>query len=404
MELAVFNEAVKQISADPMSRVPAHIMPLIDRDDVLINCHCHVFNINTVPKAIYNMKMPYSKKLAGKIVKFLHRLNSRSTDDWGSRQAYFVDLFIQSTSTITGKLASYYPPGTIFTPLMMDMHNRATEEKRKPAEYYIREQARDIKELVDEGYKLLPFLPIDPTFTDNSAEDLDVFDVFVRGFTGQYGITPFGIKVYPTMGYLPGHPKLMEIYRVCEEKNIPVTTHCSRGVVHGFRKRIRNIEGWKIGRDGQLTEETESRWFLSGTAYANYFNHAKNWEKVLETFPKLKLNFGHFGGELQWEKLQEGENNTWVSRIFNYFNRPEFKNVYADISFTNSHPELFNIIRDRIERSKVVGERTLYGLDYTMVVVKGHYRSLKADFDAAMGDEIIKKIGIENPRRFLFSV
>jgi hypothetical protein len=97
--------------------------------------------------------------------------------------------------------------------------------------------------------------------------------------------------------------------------------------------------------------------------------------------------------------LLKGKNNTWCSRIIDYFTR--FKNVYADISFTNAYPELFELLRSRIGRSEIVKQRTLYGLDYYMVVVKGHYRSLKADFDAAMGDEIIKQIGIVNPRKFL---
>ena len=402
MKLEDFRQEVTAIPDDPFTRVADHIKPLIQRDDVLINCHCHVFNQKTVPKALFNMKMPYNKRLAARIVKFLHRLNKRSNDDWGSRQAYFIDLFSKETREIAGKLVSYYPPGTIFTPLMMDMHNRAGSEKRKPAEYYIREQAKDLKALIDNGYNFLPFLPVDPTFEDLTRGELDVFDVFVRGFTGRYGIMPFGIKVYPTLGYLPGHPKLMEIYRVCQEKNIPVTAHCSRGVKKKKKKRIRNIEGWKIGPDGQLTDKTENRWFLTGNSYAKYFNHPKNWEKILDSFPNLRLNLGHFGGARQWEMLREGRNNTWVSRIFNYFMRPEFKNVFADLSFTNAHPDLFPLIRDRIERTRIVRERTLYGIDYYMVVVKGHYRSLKADFDVAMGDDIIRKIGIENPRAFLF--
>ena len=396
MNIEIFKREAEKLSADPYSRLADHIKPLIERDDVLINCHCHIFNQKTVPKALLNMKMPWRIKTIVKLARFLHRINSRSNDDWASRQAYFISLFIKSTREIADKLISYYPANTVFTPLMMDMHLRAGKDKIQPAEWFIEQQAKDISILLDQEYNLLPFLPIDPTLEEN---DINVYDVFIKGFTGQYGFVPFGIKVYPTMGYLPGHPKLMNIYKVCEEKNIPVTVHCSRGVIHGHKKRIKNIPGWKIGSDGELTDEKESRCFLSGTAYANYFNHPKNWEMILEEFPDLRLNIGHFGGEKQWMDLLKGKNNTWCSRIIDYFTR--FKNVYADISFTNAYPELFELIRSRIERSKIVRERTLYGLDYYMVVVRGHYRSLKADFDAAMGDEIIKQIGIINPRKFL---
>lgn len=396
MNIEEFKQEAGKLPADPYTRVADHIKPFIERDDVIINCHCHIFNQKTVPKALFNMKIPWRLQTIARLIRFLHRLNSRSNDDWASRQAYFIDLFIKSTEYINGKMVSYYPSGTVFTPLMMDMHLRAGKDKRKSAEWFIEQQAKDIRSLLDQKYNLLPFLPIDPTLEEN---DKNVYDVFIKGFTGQYGFIPFGIKLYPTMGYLPGHPRLMEIYRVCEAKNIPVTVHCSRGVIHGYKKRIRNIPGWKIGSDGLLTDKKESRCFLTGTAYANYFSHPKNWEMILKEYPDLRLNIGHFGGEKQWKNLLKGKNNTWCSRIMDYFTR--FKNVYADISFTNAHPELFELIRSRIERSKIVRERTLYGLDYYMVVVRGHYRSLKADFDAAMGDEIIKQIGIVNPRRFL---
>ena len=396
MDIEKFKQEASKLSADPYSRVADHIKPLIERDDVLINCHCHIFNQETVPKALFNMKMPWQTRKIVRLVKFLHRIRRRTSDDWASRQAYFIDLFIKSTREIADKLISYYPANTVFTPLMMDMHLRAGKDKIKSAEWFIIQQANDIKDLLEKKYNFLPFLPIDPTFEDNG---LDLYDVFIKGFTGLYGFIPFGIKIYPTMGYLPRHPKLREIFKVCEAKNIPVTVHCSRGVIHGYKNRLKNIPYWDYDSNGEVMVKYDSERFCSGTSYANYFNHPKNWELILETFPDLRLNFGHFGGEKQWEKLLKGKNNTWCSRIMDYITR--FKNVYADISFTNAYPGLFDLLRSRIERSKVVRERTLYGLDYYMVVVRGHYRSLKADFDTAMGDEIINQIGIKNPRNFL---
>ncbi len=400
MELNEFKSRAKEISADCMSRVPDYMKPLIADEKHLINCHCHIFNQKTVPKALYNRKVPYSRKFMIRLINFLHKLSSRSNEDWASLQAYFIELFIQPTRVIAEKLVSYYPQDTIFTPLMMDMHNRASGDKRKHAEYYIEEQGKDISKLIDKEFRFLPFLPIDPTFKDKTDPNKDVFDVFIKGFTGGYGFMPFGVKIYPSLGYLPGHPKLMEIFKVCEEKRIPVTTHCSSGTVHGYHKRLKNIEGWKIGKDGKLTNEPESRWFLNGNAYANYFNHPKNWEPVLEHCPKLKLDFGHFGGETQWEELKDGKNNSWVSRIIDMMTI--YEHVYADISYTNSDIKLFELIRSRVERSKIVRERMLYGFDYYMVVVEGHYRSLKADFDSAMGDEVIYQIANVNSRRFLF--
>ncbi|MFC2107285.1 amidohydrolase family protein [Bacteroidota bacterium] len=409
MKQEKFHELASTISSDPFSRVPDHIKPLLKDKNVLINCHCHIFNEKTVPKALFNMKMPGGAKfakIARWLAKFLHKLNGRSNDDKWSRLAYFIELFMKSTREITDKLIYYFEPnGTcIFTPLMMDMHNRVGEDKRKPAEHYIKLQAKDIQELIEDPskkYNLLPFLPIDPTISDPENIEFDVFDVFIKGFTGQYGFLPFGIKIYPTLGYLPSHPKLMEIYKVCEEKNIPVTTHCSRGVVHAYYRRIKNIEGWKIGRDGQLTNIPETRTFIfgQGNKYANYFNHPKNWAPILERHPKLRLNFGHFGGEKQWKRLKKGKNNTWVSRIIDFMMR--YPNVYSDISFTNAHPELFDLIKSRMQNSQIIKERILYGYDYYMITVQGHFRSLKADFDCAFGENLIKQIGSINSKKFM---
>lgn len=42
----------------------------------------------------------------------------------------------------------------------------------------------------------------------------------------------FGVKIYPSLGYLPSNPQLMEIFGLCEKKRIPVTAHCSGAIVH----------------------------------------------------------------------------------------------------------------------------------------------------------------------------
>ncbi len=398
MEAAEFHRLAATISSDPLTRVPAHILPQLRNDTSVIDCHCHLFNETTVPKALFNLKMPYTKVFALNIARLLHVLNPRSNDDWGSRNGYFIEMFNKTTREITDKLLSYYPADTILTPLMMDMHNRAIARQRKDSEYYIMAQTKDLSELISSGYNLLPFFPADPTYMDKKTGG-NVMDLVYKAFTGGYGFMPYGLKVYPTLGYLPGHPLLLELYRFAEEKNIPVTVHCSRGVVHAYFKRIRNIKGYKIGPDGQPTFKPESRTFLSADAFARYFNHPKNWEDALNKFPKLKLNIGHFGGFQQWRLYLKGKNNTWPSRIIDYMHR--YPNVYADISFTNVYPELYGIIRDRLEHDDLMRSRVLYGYDYYMCVVRGHYRSLKRDFETAMGNDIIREISVVNPRKFL---
>ncbi|NQU87099.1 MAG: amidohydrolase family protein [Mariniphaga sp.] len=397
MDTSEFFKQAEQISDDPYSRIPDHVIPVIKDENNLINVHCHIFNDTIVPKRIFNIKMPYSRRFVGNLATLLHKIIGRSNEDKLSNLAYFISLFKSPTEKIADKLVSYFDKNSIFCPLMMDMlQGRQRIVRDDEWEKYINLQFQDLNKLFKQNpkkYNFLPFIPIDPL-------NEKVYDIFLKAFNGEYGFKPMGIKIYPSLGYLPSHSVLMNIYKVCQEKNIPITAHCSSGKTRGFRKHVKNIVGWKVNKQGIWTQEPESKWFFSGKSYANYFNNPKNWEKVLEAYPKLKLNFGHFGGEYQWNKLLKGKNNTWVSRIMGYFAR--YENVYADISFTNAYPNLFPLIKDRLLSSSLVFERTLYGLDYYMVVVRGHYRSLKIDFDVAMGEKIIAKIGKENPRKFLF--
>ncbi len=219
MERTAFFRLADAISSDPATRVAPGIQQYLYDDNILIDCHCHLFNEKIVPKALMNLRMPYTMEIASKIVRFLHRLNKRSSDDWGSLNAYFIELFNKPVEEIATLLLSYYPEGTILVPLMMDMHLRASAEKRESASYYIEAQAKELKLLIDNGYNIMPFFPIDPTFIDEKSGD-NVYDLFIKAFSGHFGFIPSGIKIYPTLGYLPGHPKLMDIYSVCEEKNI----------------------------------------------------------------------------------------------------------------------------------------------------------------------------------------
>lgn len=398
------------IPDDPLMRIPEKLKNLVTSGKISCNCHCHLFNEQTVPKALFNLKMPGGPlfhMISMTIAKILHRLNSRSNDDWGSRVAYFIETFLKPARAIADKLLDYYPDhaNTLFTPLMMDMHNRAERRIRKPAEFYITKQADDLSELINDEsgrYNLLPFIPVDPTISPDDRNAFDHFDIFLKAFRGEYGFMPGGIKIYPSLGYLPSHPLLMPVYEVCERKNIPVTAHCSSGTVHAYFRRIKNIRGWKIGADGNLTDRPETKWFLffQKNKYENYFNHPKNWEPVLQQFPNLRINFAHFGGSRQWRRLIRGRKNTWPTRIIDYFGR--FPNVYADVSYTNAFPEINKLIKERIVSSALVRSRVLYGFDYYMVVKEGHYRSIKAEFDTLMGEAVIDEISRVNPLKFLF--
>lgn len=131
-----------------------------------------------------------------------------------------------------------------------------------------------------------------------------------------------------------------------------------------------------------------------------FFNDPKNWESVLYSFPKLKLNFAHFAGGDEWEKMKNNETSQ-VARIFDFM--AKYDNVFADVSSLISNRTIYNLIRKKIEDNEKIRSRTLYGSDFYMVTTAGNFRLMKADFIAAMGDDIMQQISKINPKQFLFS-
>lgn len=384
-------DQIAHIIDDPRERVTAAMNALIDDPDVMFDVHCHVFNFDAVPDKYLGIRVPMTQQFFAFLENLLHKLLWFTDTDPLSNIAYFISIGRSTTiEEIATKLFDYYSPTkTIFCPLMMDMEPGIGGDQTTP---YL-DQIDNMRQLRD-NYpdKLLPFVAIDP-------RNPDVDQIFLSAFNGENNF--FGIKIYPSLGYLPSHPKLRQIFEVCQAKKIPVTAHCGGGTVHSSRWYIRNIKGQRMDANNQPEEICENKWFFTKNSYANYFNHPKKWEPVLHEFPQLKLNLAHFGSDTEWENLANGDNNTWVSRIMDMMAR--YENLYADFSFNISKHEIYEIFRERIEDNILIAERALYGSDYYMVVTEGHFRSIKTDFITAMGDCVMQKIAFENPKRFLFA-
>ena len=78
-----------------------------------------------------------------------------------------------------------------------------------------------------------------------------------------------------------------------------------------------------------------------------------------------------------------------------------YENLYTDISYSFHDKKIFHFLKNLLENNNLVGERILYGSDYYMIVLAGHFRSIKTDFITAMGDRLFNQISTVNPRRFL---
>lgn len=121
------------------------------------------------------------------------------------------------------------------------------------------------------------------------------------------------------------------------KKSIPITTHCSKG---GFR----------------VIDEKATDWN----------NSPATWEKVLENYPKLKLNIAHFGMELSCNK--------WQRKIVELILKYEY--VYVDISYVCYKEESYVSLDKMIKKlcksdNEVVAlkKKILFGSDFTICLL-----------------------------------
>jgi predicted TIM-barrel fold metal-dependent hydrolase len=202
---------------------------------------------------------------------------------------------------------------------------------------------------------VLPFLAVDPRRT--GIEKLVQEQVVEGAFKG--------VKLYPPLGYLPSHPNLYGVYRLCIKHNIPVTVHTSKG---GLLSLCDTIKTQSKKRNGTVIPVTFDK--KTDKSASLFFSNPAKWLEILENseFSGLHLNFAHFGGEEHIINLANQKPNdfdNWTGQIIGLMER--FENVYADISYC-PHNGMPNNISNIVKRYPVLQKRLMFGTDYSMVV------------------------------------
>lgn len=204
-----------------------------------------------------------------------------------------------------------------------------------------------------------------------------------------------GVKLYPPMGFVALGNKGLEfcnspdrkfgekldealkgLYRYCEHQEIPLIAHMANSNYNG------RCEPYK------------------GRA------HPKYWAEVLKIFPKLRLNFGHFGTH----ELPGGE---W-SRIMRGL-MLDYEHVYADLSHVeefndSSYVQKFFVGLDEFfgqepKNRKLLQQRILYGSDWIMLaketIGKSYFNEVVGEYGNHMGKPARDQFVGENSVRFL---
>jgi predicted TIM-barrel fold metal-dependent hydrolase len=295
-------------------------------------------------------------------------------------------------------LANHFPgvpqKNVITTVLMMDLEMgwNLRGKIRKSAF----EQIDEIKELATK-FPVLPFLACDPRRAefDNPKENL--YSLFNKAFCK--GSPFFGVKIYPAMGYYPSDYRLWPIYEICNELGLPIVSHHGGETVSSEKLQTKVFHG---------TDEVSLN-FPNRKALAHELNNPAHWGLVLEKFPNLRLNFGHFGGYETWSSSNPVPVTKDPQRrketIFGFMEK--YPNVYADFSFNLEEETIVANLKNVIVNDDLIQSRTLFGTDFWVVNPAGDLNQMQQEFLEYMERsvaslELPKKLCIDNPKRFLF--
>ena len=244
---------------------------------------------------------------------------------------------------------------------------------------------------LDHPNTMLPFLALDPYAKDIVQNFERLFTVTNRKY--------HGIKIYPSLGYLPSHPRLMEVFAICEDKQIPITSHCSSARVRLHKK---NVEINGLDRNGNDIKKTV--FLKSKYEYKHYFNAPNRWIPVLKEYPKLKLNIAHFGGEEAWKEYANGSSGAKVGKWINYINSiiGTHDNVYADFSYTMSSRSATSSLIESMVKGFTNPDKVLYGSDFYLTESEDDMKKIFTRFKRDLGKATFKQISQSNNINFLF--
>ncbi len=355
--------------------------------NLLIDVHTHLFTIDDVPRDYLGLRMDIPAEFLQTIQAILDNTPGANVFI-PSKYRRLLDNMLSTPEQLRDKLTRAYSGyEAILVVLMMDMRSLGRLNR-----HTLDQQINVLESLmVSHPGTLLPFLAVDPNQPDFIEHFKQLFARENRVF--------HGVKLYPSLGYLPSHPNLMNIYGLCEDKQIPITTHCSSALVN-LRKRALDIEG--IDRNGTSFKRRVK--LPSRYSYKHYFNAPSKWIPVLKRFPSLKLNLAHFGGAKAWEEYGKGSNGTregrWINTILSFLNT--YRNVYSDFSYTMYDNSATELLLQGLDNGWIPEEKVLYGSDFFLIENEGTQKVLFDRFRSKIGEVRFSQMSKDNNMRFLF--
>ncbi len=366
---------------------------------IIHNCHTHLFTLDFIPRYFLSRNFPAEwakKKWVAHLGSFLFK---NTINRYG---AFFYSALKDSQEDVWKELRGYYPESAKFCVLSIDFDFMGAGRAKRDFISQLEDLAALAAKANREQETLLPFICVDP-------RRKDILDL-VRKYIGEKSFK--GIKLYPALGFYPDDERLYPVYAYAERYAIPITTHCIPKNKNHFRTKITQEMIDKAKQiEGYIPEEFNKQY-----DFAKYLNHPHWYKVILKSFPDLKINLAHFGGNDEWDKyldepsdigVRDGvkQYNNWYSLIRDILKY--HRNAYADISFTvydrNLYPLLKNLVNSHSSGANIfpVKEKILFGTDFYMLQKDYRERRFGIDLRGYLSDEEYWLIAETNPKRFL---
>lgn len=386
------------------------------------------------------------------------------------RFAYYKHQYL-----IYSKLKNQYPDKTEFIVLPMDMEFMDAGNLKKEGSYEV--QMNELKSLKKNHPEVHPFVFVDPRrehvgykeFFKWKAENNKVVleDCFIKEYMEQENFA--GFKIYPALGYFPFDEKLLALWKYAADNGIPIMTHCIRGTIfyrgtkkdewnfhevfkqkankrsddldYLFLPKQKNIDfsvdfthplNYLCLLDEKLLVELVKK--SKSTEIKKLFGYNEKENSLQSNLSKLKICFGHFGGDDEWVKYLDSDRDNYSQQLTSNFDSGisffknnnlkdsyglleniwtyvdwysiiasmmlQYDNVYADLSYIIHNKDIVHLLKQTL-RNEELKHRVLFGTDF--YVVRNHLseREMLANTMGLLSEEEFDLIARENPISYL---
>jgi uncharacterized protein len=360
------------------------------------NCHTHTFTHDHVPARFVPFPVGWLLRI-GWLRRALLRVVQHFDRGRRTRVARYARILETSynctQAQIFETLRGYYPKGTRFVVLPMDMVHMGLGKVAQSIDQQ-HDELRKLAELPDNRGLVIPFAAVDPRHEDILPKTKNRLEH--EGFRG--------IKLYPPIGYHPYDDRIRELYPYAAERGIPVLSHCSRPAAVQFhgepteRMQKDPVTGHQLnlGREELLT----------------LFTDPDSYKPILDANPTLRLCLAHFGGAGDWQKYldrpwdptrdDDRAQMSWLSTILDMLKSGKYENLYVDVAFTVFADDEFVHLLKVLLVDERVRSRVLFGSDFYVVEdAKIEERRLGVRMRSVLGEELFRTISRVNPRNWL---